>query len=182
MTQSPPAARPDRRLEAATDPVDTDAALELVAAGRRIGREHGLVVTVAVVDAAGHPVALARGKNWHGPYLALGKARLAAAFRKPTGELLEQWADRPLFANSLSDVLPQGVTLNPGGHPVFHGDDCVGAVGVGGGRPEQDDEIARLAVESISADPAPSDPETRNPPSPNPSPPPSSPSPPPSTP
>ena len=129
--------------------MDTDVALELVATGRRIGREHGLVVTVAVVDAAGHPVALARGKNWHGPYLAFGKARLAAAFRKPTSELLEQWADRPLFAQSLGDVIPQGVTLNPGGHPVFDGDACIGAIGVGGGRPDQDDEVARLTAESF---------------------------------
>jgi len=120
--------------------VDTDVALELVATGRRIGREHGLVVTVAVVDAAGHPVA---------PYLAFGKARLAAAFRKPTSELLEQWADRPLFAQSLGDVIPQGVTLNPGGHPVFDGDACIGAIGVGGGRPDQDDEVARLTAESF---------------------------------
>jgi glc operon protein GlcG len=131
--------------------MDTDTAMQLVNNGRRIGKERGVEITVAVVDAAGHPVALARGKNWHGPYLAFGKARLAAAFRKPTGALLEQWADRPLFAESLTSVLPGGVTLNPGGHPVFDAaGDCIGAVGVGGGRPDQDDDIARLTVESIT--------------------------------
>jgi uncharacterized protein GlcG (DUF336 family) len=128
--------------------VDTDAALELIAAGRRIGKELGLTVTVAVVDAAGHPVALARGKNWHGPYLAFGKARLAAAFRKPTAVLLEQWQDRPLFAQSLTEVIPQGVTLNPGGYPIFDGDECIGALGVGGGSPEQDDLVARRTAAS----------------------------------
>jgi uncharacterized protein GlcG (DUF336 family) len=131
------------------DVVDTDSAMELIANGRRIGRERGLDVTVAVVDAAGHPVALARGKNWHGPYLAFGKARLAAAFRKPTGDLLEQWADRPLFAASLTSVLPGGVTLNPGGHPLLDADGmCVGAIGVGGGRPDEDAEVARLTAET----------------------------------
>lgn len=129
--------------------MDTDSAMELIATGRRIGRERGLDVTVAVVDAAGHPVALARGKNWHGPYLAFGKARLAAAFRKPTGDLLEQWADRPLFASSLTSVLPGGVTLNPGGHPLVDADGvCAGAIGVGGGRPDEDAEVARLTAES----------------------------------
>ena len=131
--------------------MDTDFALELVAKARAIGKERGLIMTVAVVDAAGHPVALARGKNWHGPYIAFGKARLAAAFRKPTGVLLQQWADRPLFAQSLTEVIPGGVTLNPGGYPVFDGDSCIGAVGVGGGSPDEDDLVAQLAVEAIAA-------------------------------
>ena len=131
--------------------MDTDFALELVATARSIGKDRGLVVTVAVVDAAGHPVALARGKNWHGPYIAFGKARLAAAFRKPTGVLLQQWADRPLFAQSLTEVIPGGVTLNPGGYPVFDGDSCIGAIGIGGGSPDEDDLVAQLAVEAIAA-------------------------------
>lgn len=129
--------------------IETDSALELIASGRLIGHSRGLDVTVAVVDAAGHPVALARGKNWHGPYLALGKARLAAAFRKPTADLLEQWHDRPLFAASLTSVLPGGVTLNPGGHPLIDADgNCLGAIGVGGGHPDEDAEVARLTAES----------------------------------
>lgn len=131
--------------------MDTDFALELVATARAIGKERELTVTVAVVDAAGHPVALARGKHWHGPYIAFGKARLAAAFRKPTGVLLQQWADRPMFAQSLTEIIPGGVTLNPGGYPVFDGDSCIGAVGVGGGSPDEDDLVARLAVEAMAA-------------------------------
>lgn len=129
--------------------METDAALALIAATRRIAAERGLTVTVAIVDAAGHPVALARGKNWHGPYMAFGKARLAAAFRKPTGQLMQDWAERPLFAQSLTSVIPQGVTLNPGGHPLFDGDTCVGAIGVGGSSPDNDDLVARLAAEAF---------------------------------
>lgn len=127
--------------------MDYEVAEQLVQRARRLAAERDMVVTIAVVDAAGHPVALARGKSWHGPYMAFGKARLAAAFRKPTDQLLEQWADRPLFAESLTSVLPGGVTLNPGGHPVMDGDTCLGAVGVGGGSPDQDALIARLTVE-----------------------------------
>lgn len=127
--------------------MDYELAARLIETGRDAGAEHELVVTVAVVDAAGHPVALARGKNWHGPYLAFGKARLSAAFRKPTDALLDQWEDRPLFAASLSEVFPSGVTLNPGGHPVFRDEVCIGAIGVGGGPPHMDALIARLTVE-----------------------------------
>lgn len=120
---------------------------------KAIGASRGVEVSVAVVDAAGHPVVIARGKAeaWHGPYMAAGKARLAAAFRKPTVKLIEQWADRPLYPMSLTSVIPGGVTLNPGGYPIFAGGECIGAIGVGGSSPAADDEVARLTVEALGA-------------------------------
>lgn len=142
--------------------MQTDRALKLIAIGRELAAREGIIATVAVSDAAGHPVALARGRSWHGPYMAMGKARLAAAFRKPTAELLERWKDRPLFAESLVDILPGGVTLNPGGCPVFDGDEFVGAVGVGGSTPDNDHRIAAAvaaAYPDTGDDPAPVEPE-----------------------
>lgn len=131
--------------------LDFEQALWLVLRAREIGADGGLNVTVAVHDAAGHPVVVARGSDkWHGPYMAMGKARLAAAFRKPTSALLAGWKDRPLFALSLSGVLPGGVTLNPGGYPLHRGGEFVGAIGVGGGTPEDDDRVARLASEAFA--------------------------------
>jgi glc operon protein GlcG len=130
--------------------LDFEVALRYVQRARAIGAEHGLRVTVAVHDEAGHPVLVARGSHkWHGPYMAMGKARLAAAFGKPTAVLLENWRDRPLFAASLNDVLPGGVTLNPGGYPILAGQRVIGAIGVGGGTPDQDDMVARLTVEEL---------------------------------
>jgi len=125
--------------------LDFEQAWPYVEKARQIARERGLTVTVAVHDAAGHPVALARGKNWHGPYMAMGKARLAAAFRKPTVQLVQQWKDRPMFPDSLNTIIPGGVTVNPGGYPIFENGQFIGAIGIGGGSPKQDDEIARLA-------------------------------------
>jgi len=127
------------------EPLDFEQAWPYIEKARAIAGERGLVITVAVHDTAGHPVALARGKNWHGPYMAMGKARLAAAFRKPTVQLVEQWKDRPMFADSLNTFIPGGVTVNPGGYPIFEDGEFVGAIGIGGGSPKQDDEIARLA-------------------------------------
>jgi uncharacterized protein GlcG (DUF336 family) len=129
--------------------VDTDDALELIAIARQIASERGITATVAVHDAAGHPVALARGAKWHGPYMAMGKARLAAAFQKPTADLLVQWTERPLFAQSLVEVLPGGVTLNPGGYPIVVDGVCIGAVGIGGSSPDNDHEVAKSAVEAF---------------------------------
>jgi glc operon protein GlcG len=123
-----------------------------VTTAKALGAEAGIEVSVAVLDAAGHPVVVARGKEdaWHGPYMAAGKARLAAAFRKPTAQLIEQWKDRPLYPMSLTEIIPGGVTLNPGGYPIFSGGVCIGAIGVGGSSPDNDDDIARRTVAALA--------------------------------
>lgn len=133
--------------------MDYERALLFVQKAKAIAEERGAMVSVAVLDAAGHPVLVARGKPeaWHGPYMAMGKARLAAAFRKPTADLMEQWKDRPLYPQSLVEIIPGGVTLNKGGYPIFDGDVCVGAIGVGGGSPNTDDAIARDTVTAMGA-------------------------------
>jgi len=133
--------------------MDFDKAMRYLETAKSIGRAKGVEVSVAILDAAGHPVLVARGKKdaWHGPYMAMGKARLAAAFRKSTASLLEQWADRPLYPASLVEIIPGGVTLNKGGMPIFENGDCIGAIGIGGSSPESDDEVARKTVEALGA-------------------------------
>ncbi len=131
-------------------PMDFDLALKYVMTAKSLAAEKNSEVSVAVVDVAGHPVIFARGKMeaWHGLYMSAGKARLAAAFRKPTAKLLEQWADRPLYAQSLTTIIPGGITLNPGGYPIFEDGECIGAFGIGGGSPEHDDAIAAATLQA----------------------------------
>jgi len=128
--------------------MEYEQALAYVQRAKAIGKERDVEVSVAVHDPAGHPVLVARGKSisWHGPYMAMGKARLAAAFRKPTAELCEQWEKRPMFAQSLTEIIPGGVTLNKGGYPLYEDGEFVGAIGVGGGSPDVDDYVARTAA------------------------------------
>ena len=119
---------------------------------KEIGAARGVEVSVAIVDAAGHPVLVARGRAdaWHGTYRATGKARLAVAFKKSTAELLNQWQDRPLFPQSLVEIIPGGVTLNKGGYPLFRSETCVGGIGIGGSSPDNDDEVARETAEAFA--------------------------------
>ena len=135
--------------------MDFKKAVQYLEAAKSIGEEQGIQVSVAVLDAAGHPVLVARGKEeaWHGPYMAIGKARLAAAFRKPTSELMEQWKDRPMFGQSLTEIIPGGVTLNKGGFPIFEDGVCIGALGIGGGSPDIDHEVAYKTVNSLVKSP-----------------------------
>jgi len=106
--------------------MDPERALELLCHTRQIAADRDVNATVAIHDAYGHPVALLRGKRWHGPYMAMGKARLSAAFAKSTADLIEQWRDRPMFPNSLNEI-----------------------IGVGGSSPDVDHEIATEAVASF---------------------------------
>lgn len=132
--------------------MDFEKAMLYLEAAKKIGEKHDAKVSVAILDAAGHPVLVARGKPeaWHGPYMAMGKARLAAAFRKPTADLLEQWRDRPMFGQSLTEIIPGGVTLNKGGYPIFENGVCIGALGIGGGSPDTDDQVALETVNSLA--------------------------------
>ena len=47
------------------------------------------------------------------------------------------------------EIIPGGVTVNPGGVPLFDDGVCVGAMGVGGGSPQIDHEIAAAAAEQF---------------------------------
>jgi uncharacterized protein GlcG (DUF336 family) len=129
--------------------MDWEKALGYVQRAKAAGAERGIEVSVAVHDPAGHPVLVARGKSvaWHGPYMAMGKARLAAAFRKPTADLCRQWENRPMFGQSLTEIIPGGVTLNKGGYPLYEDGQLIGAIGVGGGSPDVDDYVARTAAD-----------------------------------
>jgi glc operon protein GlcG len=133
--------------------MDFDKAMKFLQKAKEIGAAKGVEVSVAILDASGHPVLVARGKEeaWHGPYMAQGKARLAAAFRKPTAKLMEQWQDRPMFPISLGEVIPGGVTLNKGGYPIFENGECIGAIGIGGSSPDSDDEVAKATVMALGA-------------------------------
>ena len=59
-----------------------------------------------------------------------------------------------MFAQSLTEIIPGGVTLNKGGYPLYENGDFIGAIGVGGGSPDVDDFVARTAAAWDTAAPA----------------------------
>ena len=120
-------------------------ALVSAAAGRAAAI--GILVSVAVVDDGGHLVAFGRmdGAEIAGPTLAIDKAFTSVANTISTIELAAQaQPGGPLFgihANAGGRYVIFG-----GGVPVFRDGVLVGAVGVSGATPEQDDDCARTAV------------------------------------
>jgi glc operon protein GlcG len=114
-------------------------------------KQLGINVTVAVVDSGGLLVALSRmdGAPPLSPQVAEAKAVGAAMLHRDGAALADLAKDRPGFFG-VADRLVR-VPIVPGlGSVLIKRDGRVhGALGVSGGRPEQDLECAEAGVSSI---------------------------------
>jgi uncharacterized protein GlcG (DUF336 family) len=107
-------------------------------------QELGFKVAVAVVDAAGHLVACDRmdGALWITPEIARAKANAAAAFQATTQDLETRFATaRALFAGNVASLGDYKLVFGRGGVPLVAGDRIVGAVGVSGAVPPDNDHL-----------------------------------------
>jgi uncharacterized protein GlcG (DUF336 family) len=129
-------------------PLNLHEANELVDRAHAKAAELGIRITVAVVDEGGLLVALARmdGAAPLTPQIAEAKAVGAAMLHRDGASLGDLAKDRPGFF-SVADRLVR-VPIVPGlGSVLIKRDGKVlGAVGVSGGRPEQDLECAEAGI------------------------------------
>ena len=112
-----------------------------IARGVRHAQERGFKVAIAVVVDAGHLVACERmdGALWVTPEIARAKANAAAGFRATTLDLEERFSKRMLFADNVATLGDYSLVFGRGGVPVVQGDRIVGAVGVSGAVPADND-------------------------------------------
>jgi len=108
-------------------------------------------VTVAVVDEGGHLVALGRmdGAPPISPKIAQAKAVGAALFLRDGASLLQTAQDRPVFYNAAEQLAGASIVPGPGSVLIHKGKQVVGAIGVSGGKPEQDLECAEAGLASL---------------------------------
>ncbi|HXN79180.1 MAG TPA: heme-binding protein [Candidatus Dormibacteraeota bacterium] len=129
-------------------PLNLLEANELISRAHSKAAELGIRVTVAVVDEGAHLIAVARmdGAPPLTPQVAEAKAVGAAMLHRDGASLGDLAKDRPGFF-SVADRLVR-VPIVPGlGSVLIRRDGKVlGAVGVSGGRPEQDLECAEAGV------------------------------------
>jgi glc operon protein GlcG len=130
--------------------------LDLHDANQLIGRAHakaaelGIRVTVAVVDEGAHLVALGRmdGAAPLTPQIAEAKAVGAAMLHRDGASLGELAKDRPGFFSVADRLVRVPIVPGLGSVLVKRDGKVLGAVGVSGGRPEQDLECAEAGISS----------------------------------
>ncbi len=130
--------------------VTIETATRLIEAAQQHAMGLGVAANIAVVDEGGMLKAFHRmdgNNNAASVDIAQMKAYSAAAFRTPTHQIAEAAADNPQRIASLTN-LPR-FTLLLGGYPIMDGEAVVGGIGVSGGSPDQDMEIAEAALTSI---------------------------------
>ena len=116
-------------------------ARDCISRGMAKARALGFEVAIAVVDDAGHLIACERmdGALWVTPEIARAKANAAAGFRASTADLEERFTKRMLFADNVATLGDYAFVFGRGGVPVVEGGRVVGAVGVSGAVPADND-------------------------------------------
>ena len=111
--------------------------------------EMGIKINVAVVDAGGRLMAFNRmdGAIWAGAYGSQGKAVASAAFGRTSGELQER-SESPIIRGILAAEGGHGIP-SQGGVPIIRDGGVDGAVGVGGGTSQEDEDCARAGIAKL---------------------------------
>ncbi|MFJ3778531.1 heme-binding protein [Streptomyces sp. NPDC090075] len=126
-----------------------DAELLITEAGRA-AEAAGVTVSVTVLDAGGHLLAFRRDDR---AVLISGetstrKAYTALQLNTPTADLVDAVQPGGLF-HTLPTALDRPLLFIAGGVPVRRGGRLIGAIGVGGGAPDQDHGFATTAVQAL---------------------------------
>lgn len=128
-------------------PLTTRDADGLIDAARRAAEDLGVCGSVTVLDAGGHLVGFRRDDE---AVLISGetstrKAYTALQLDAPTGDLVDLVRPDGLF-HSLPTALDRPLLFIAGGVPLHRDGRLIGAIGFGGGAPEQDHRIATAAT------------------------------------
>jgi glc operon protein GlcG len=141
----PFAARPELPVKKV---LTLDAAKKIVAAAEAEAKKRGATVVIVVVDDGGHVLFLERLDDTQvaSVEVGIGKARTAAIFRRPSKVFEDQVRDGRVAALALP-----GATPLQGGVPIVHEGKVIGAIGVSGNTPQEDEDIAKAGAAGTAA-------------------------------
>jgi glc operon protein GlcG len=120
-----------------------EAAKKIAAAAEAEARKRNATVVIVVVDDGGAPILLERIDDTQvaSVEVGIGKARTAAIFRRPSKEFEDQVKNGRVAALALP-----GATPLQGGLPIVYEGKVIGAIGVSGNTPQEDEDIARAGL------------------------------------
>jgi glc operon protein GlcG len=146
-------AGPEARDSAATtlpskSVLTLEAAKRVGAAAEAEAVKRGATVVIVVVDDGGHVLYLERLNDTQvaSVDVGIGKARTAAIFRRPSKVFEDQIRDGRVAALALP-----GATPLQGGIPLISDGRVVGAIGVSGNTPREDEDIAKAGAAAFAA-------------------------------
>jgi len=123
-------------------------AKKIAAAAEAEATKRGSAVVIVVVDDGGHLLVLERLDDTQvaSVEVGIGKARTAAIFRRPSKEFEDQVRNGRVAALALP-----GATPLQGGIPITFQGKVIGAVGVSGNTPQEDEDIAKAGAAAAEA-------------------------------
>ena len=119
------------------------AAMKAAAAAQAEATKRGATVVIAVVDDGGHLILLHRLDDTQvaSVEVGIGKARTAAIFRRSSKDFEDQIRSGRIAALALP-----GATPLQGGVPITVDGKVIGAIGVSGNTPQEDEDIAKVGA------------------------------------
>jgi uncharacterized protein GlcG (DUF336 family) len=123
-------------------------AKKIAAAAEAEALKRGSAVVIAVVDDGGHVIVLERLDDTQvaSVEVGIGKARTAAIFRRPSKVFEDQIREGRVAALALP-----GATPLQGGIPITADGKVIGAIGVSGNTPQEDEDIAKAGAAAAPA-------------------------------
>ncbi len=122
---------------------------KVLAAAVAKAQEIGVPMGISIVDAGGNLIGFIKmeGTFLHTTHTSFSKAYTSASIRKPSSGS----GIPPQITAEIASVTDGKFTTLPGGQPLFKEGKAVGGIGVGGGRGEQDEEVAQAGVAALAS-------------------------------
>lgn len=123
-----------------------EVAKQIADAAEAEAKKRRAAVVIAVVDDGGYLLLLERLDDTQvaSVEVGIGKARTAAIFRRPSKVFEDQIREERVAALALS-----GATPLQGGVPLIYQGQVIGAIGVSGNTPQEDEDIAKAGAAVI---------------------------------
>ena len=126
--------------------ITLEGAKRMMAAAEAEARKNSWNVAIAILDAGGNLIMFQKLDDTQSGSvnIAIGKARTAINFKRPSRMIEELATSRPVF------VALEGITPLQGGLPVIIDGKLIGAVGVSGVKSVEDEQIAQAAIDVLN--------------------------------